>query len=155
MSLLRSPQTLPNTWGIQWLLGAKWPARAGPTVAPLPLGISVDTGTLERVANWSPDSVATVDPCDPCSAFDATTKRLTRSSSDEVFSCKDRKPADVAGKRESETLCAISREESELPYRGASVRAPPTGRPTPELAGERPKQRWAPTQELDRYCAVF
>ena len=41
------------------------PTRAGPTVAPLPLGISVDTGTLERVANWSPDSVATVDPCDP------------------------------------------------------------------------------------------
>ena len=32
---------------------------------PLPLGISVDTGTLERVANWSPDSLATVDPCDP------------------------------------------------------------------------------------------
>ena len=29
------------------------------------IGISVDTGTLERVANWSPDSVATVDPCDP------------------------------------------------------------------------------------------
>ena len=29
------------------------------------IGISVDTGTLERVANWSPDSVAIVDPCDP------------------------------------------------------------------------------------------
>ena len=26
---------------------------------------SVDTGTHERVADWSPDSVATVDPCDP------------------------------------------------------------------------------------------
>ena len=65
MSLLRYPQTLPNTGGIQWLLRAERPTRAGPTVAPLPLGISVDTGTLERVANWSPDSVATVDPCDP------------------------------------------------------------------------------------------
>ena len=31
----------------------------------MPLGICVDTGTLERVANWSPDSVATADPCDP------------------------------------------------------------------------------------------
>ena len=98
MSLLRFPQTLPNTGGIQWLLGAEGPTRVGPTVAPLPLGISVDTGTLERVANWSPDSVATVDPCDPCSAFDATAKRLTqagaqrrktpRSSSDGVFLCK-------------------------------------------------------------------
>ena len=27
-------------------------------------GFCVDTGTHERVANWSPDSVATVDPCD-------------------------------------------------------------------------------------------
>ena len=50
VSLSRSLQTSPN---------------AGPTVAPLPLGISVDTGTLERVAKRSPDSVATVDPCDP------------------------------------------------------------------------------------------
>ena len=41
-------------------------------------GICVDTGTHERVANWSPDSFATVDPCDPCSAFDATAKRLTQ-----------------------------------------------------------------------------
>ena len=44
---------------------AEGPTRAGPTVAPLPLGISVDTGTLERVANWSPDIVDAVDPCDP------------------------------------------------------------------------------------------
>ena len=44
---------------------AERPTRAVPTVAPLPLGISVDTGTHERVANWSPDSVAAVDPCDP------------------------------------------------------------------------------------------
>ena len=58
--------------------GAEGPTRAGPTVAPLPLGISVDTGTLERVVNWSLDSVATVDPCDPCSAFEATAKRLTQ-----------------------------------------------------------------------------
>ena len=28
-------------------------------------GISVDTGTHERVANWSPDIVDAVDPCDP------------------------------------------------------------------------------------------
>ena len=35
-SLLRYPQTLPNTVGIQWLLGAEGPTRAGPTVAPLP-----------------------------------------------------------------------------------------------------------------------
>ena len=28
-------------------------------------GLSVDTGTHERVANWSQDSVAAVDPCDP------------------------------------------------------------------------------------------
>ena len=44
---------------------AEGPTRAGPTVAPLPLGISVDTGTHERVANWSPDNVDAVDPCDP------------------------------------------------------------------------------------------
>ena len=44
---------------------AEGPTRAGPTVAPLPLGISVDTGTHERVANWSPDIVDAVDPCDP------------------------------------------------------------------------------------------
>ena len=31
----------------------------------LAVGKSGDTGTLERVANWSPDSVATVDPCHP------------------------------------------------------------------------------------------
>ena len=29
------------------------------------VGISVDTGTLFRVANWSPDIVDAVDPCDP------------------------------------------------------------------------------------------
>ena len=40
---------------------------------------------------------------------------------------QDKKPADVAGRRESETLCAISRKESKLPQRGASVRAPPQG----------------------------
>ena len=44
---------------------AEGSTHAGPTVAPLPLGTSVDTGTHERVANWSPDSVAAVDPCDP------------------------------------------------------------------------------------------
>ena len=30
------------------------------------------------------------------------------------------------------------------------MRAPPAGRPTPELAGDRPKKRLAPTLELDR-----
>ena len=52
-----SLQTSPNTGRLQSLLGAEGPTRAGPTVAPLPLGISVDTGTLERVANWSLDRV--------------------------------------------------------------------------------------------------
>ena len=29
------------------------------------------------------------------------------------------------------------------------MRAPRAGRPTPELAGDRPEERWAPTRELD------
>ena len=66
MSLLRSLHTSPNT-GVgsipNWR--AEGPTRACPTVASIAIGISVDTGTLERVANWSRDSVATVDPCDP------------------------------------------------------------------------------------------
>ena len=35
------------------------------------------------------------------------------------------------------------------------MRAPPAGRPTQELAGDRPKERWAPTQELDRPLLFF
>ena len=61
----------------------------------------------------------------------------------------------MAGRHESETPCAHSREESKLPKRGAKVRAPPAGRPTPELAGDRPKERRAPTQELDRPPLFF
>ena len=38
---------------------------------------------------------------------------------------------------------------------GRRERAPPAGRPTPELAGDRPKGRRAPTQELDRYHNIF
>ena len=64
MCLLRSPQTSPNTGRIQSLLGAEGPTRAGPTVAPLPLGISVDTGTLERSLTGVRTAFATVDPCD-------------------------------------------------------------------------------------------
>ena len=29
------------------------------------------------------------------------------------------------------------------------MRAPPAGRPTPKMAGDRPEERRAPTQELD------
>ena len=35
------------------------------------------------------------------------------------------------------------------------LRAPPTGRPTPELAGDRPEERRAPTRELDRPPLFF
>ena len=35
------------------------------------------------------------------------------------------------------------------------MRAPPAGRPTPELAGDRPKKRRAPTLELDRPLVFF
>ena len=38
---------------------------------------------------------------------------------------------------------------------GASVRAPPAGRPTQELAGDRPKERRAQTQELDKQAVTF
>ena len=35
------------------------------------------------------------------------------------------------------------------------MRAPPAGRPTPELAGDRPKKRRAPSRELDRPPLFF
>ena len=35
------------------------------------------------------------------------------------------------------------------------MRAPPAGRPTPELAGDRPKKWRAPTRELDRPPLFF
>ena len=35
------------------------------------------------------------------------------------------------------------------------MRAPPAGRPTQELAGDRPEERRAPTQELDRPLLFF
>ena len=35
------------------------------------------------------------------------------------------------------------------------MRAPPAGRPTQELAGDRPEERRAPTQELDRPLSYF
>ena len=38
---------------------------------------------------------------------------------------------------------------------GQTVRAPLAGRPTQELAGDRPKHRRAPTQELDRPLSYF
>ena len=66
-----------------------------------------------------------------------------------------RKPADEPGRHESETPCANSREESKLPKRGAKVRAPPARRPPPELAGDRPKKRRAPTPALDRRRCTF
>ena len=35
------------------------------------------------------------------------------------------------------------------------MRAPPAGRPTPKLAGDRPKERRAPTRRLDRPLLCF
>ena len=41
------------------------------------------------------------------------------------------------------------------PVRRTNVRAPPAGRPTPKLAGDRPKERRAPTPELVRLPVFF
>ena len=46
-------------------------------------------------------------------------------------------------------LCAISRREEQ------TCGHPSTGRPTPKLAGDRPKERRAPAQRLDRLLLRF
>ena len=63
VSLLRSPQTSPNT-GIPVVTGGREAGSCQSDGRAIAGGMSVDTGTHKRVANWSPDSVATVDPCD-------------------------------------------------------------------------------------------
>ena len=52
------------------------------------------------------------------------------------------------GRHWSQTLC-------NLPKRGAKGAGTPGGRPTPELSGDRPKKRRAPTLELDRPLVFF
>ena len=58
MSLLRSLHTSPNT-------GAPKGREADSSLSDGREKKGVDTGTLERVADWSPDIVDAVDPCDP------------------------------------------------------------------------------------------
>ena len=65
MSLLRSPQTLPNTGGIPVVTGGREAESCWSDGRAIAGGNSVDTGTHERVANWSPDIGDTADPCDP------------------------------------------------------------------------------------------
>ena len=67
------------------------------------------------------------------------------------YPLQDRKPADAWQEGARVRLCAQS------PVRRSSSRkeGTPAGRPAPELAGDRPKQRRAPTPQLDRYCAIF
>ena len=59
-------------------------------------------------------------------------------------------------------MTSCGRGHPPTPGSGASARRQaqvcghsPAGRPTQELAGDRPKERRAPTQELDRQAVIF